>query len=368
MSAGDPLRSVHLDTERTWGGGQRQVAWLAEGLARRGHATWVMARQADRFAGLLRGAGVAVTAVAPVAEWDPVAVARIRSLARRVCAEVVIAHAGHAAALAALATTGTGVPLVITRRVALPLRGAFSRWKHRRAKLVVAVSERVRHVLVAGGVDPDRVEVVPSGVDLGRAAEAAGDAALRSLGLDPARPIAVMVSSLIPPHKDPVTFLEALAAARRTRPDLQGLLVGGGPLIGAAARASAELGLGQAVRLTGHRDDAERLLAAGTVAVLSSRDEGMGTTLLDAMLWGVPVVATAAGGVREIVRDGVDGLLSAPGDGAALGANLLAVLGDRDLRERLVAAGRERVRAFSADTMVERTLDAYRRALYSAPC
>jgi len=102
--------------------------------------------------------------------------------------------------------------------------------------------------------------------------------------------------------------------------------------------------------------------------MLTSRDEGLGTTLLDAMLWGVPVVATAAGGVREIVRDGVDGLLSPPGDAEALGRNLVRVLSEGDLRERLVTSGRERAQRFSVERTVDGTIDAYRRALYSAPC
>jgi glycosyltransferase involved in cell wall biosynthesis len=369
MSGGDMLRSVHVDTERTWGGGQRQMAWLAAGLARRGHPTWVMARMSERFAERLRGTGVKVTSCTPVAEWDLLAVARIRRLVGRVGADLVVAHAAHAAALAALATVGTHARLVITRRVALPVRRSWmSRWKHGRAALIVAVSERVREVLVADGVQAERIRVVLSGVDLSRPAEPAGAGTLRALGLDPGRPIAVMVSSLVPPHKDPVTFLRAIAEARRVSPELQGLLVGGGPLLGEARQQVSKLGLEGAACAVGHRDDAERLLAAGTVAVLSSRDEGMGTTLLDAMLWGVPVVATAAGGVREIVRDGVDGLLSPPGDGAALGANLAAVLADASLRRSLVSAARERVREFSSDRMVEGSVEAYRGALYSAPC
>jgi glycosyltransferase involved in cell wall biosynthesis len=369
MNAGDTLRTVHVDTERTWGGGQRQVVWLAEGLSRLGHGTWVVARQAGAFRDRLRHAGVEVTALAPAAEWDPVAAWRVRSLARRVRADLVVAHAAHAAALAALATVGLRSRLVITRRVAHPLRGnPLSSWKYRRAALIVAVSERVRRVLVGDGIEPRHIEVVHSGVDLRRPAHPAEPATLASLGLDPGRPLAVMVSSLVPPHKDPVSFLGAIAEARRARPDLQALLVGGGPLMEDARRAVASLGLAGAVCLAGHRDDAERLLAAATVAVLSSREEGLGTTLLDAMLWGVPVVATAAGGVGEVVRDGVDGLLSEPGDAAALGANIRAVLDDGALRRRLVAAGHERVRAFSSDAMVQRTLEAYRQAVYSAPC
>ncbi len=369
MSGGDPLRSVHVDTERTWGGGQRQVAWLAAGLVRRGHAACVLARPDSGYAGALRGSGVEVLSLAPLAEWDLLAAWRIRAAARRVGAEIVVAHAAHAAALAAFATFGTDLRLVVTRRVAHPLRwSGLSRWKHRRADLIVAVSGRVRDALLGDGLDGARIRVVHSGVDLSRPRRPAEASTLRGLGLDPERPIAVMVSALIPPHKDPETFLRAVAAARRTHPGLQGLLVGGGPLMDAAVRTRAALGLEGAVALVGHRDDAERLLAAGSVAVLSSRDEGLGTTLLDAMLWQVPIAATAAGGVREIVRDGVDGLLSPIGDGEALGAHVAAILADRTLGERLVASGRERVRAFSVDAMVEGTIDAYRHALYSARC
>jgi len=298
MSPGDTVRSVHVDTERTWGGGQRQVAWLAAGLARRGHPTWVVARRGSRYAEALRGSGVEVVPLDPLVEWDVGAAARIGLLARRAGADLVVGHAAHAALLAAMATVRSGI----------------------------------------------------------------------ALGLDPASPVAVMVSALVPPHKDPATFVRALAAARRGRPDLQGLIVGGGPLLSIASRMCRELGLEDAVRLAGHREDAERLLAAAAVAVLSSRDEGLGTTLMDAMLWGIPVVTTAAGGVPEVVRDGVDGLLSPPGDADALGRHLVVALNDTDLRARLVANARERVADFSAERMVDRTIEAYRDALYSAGC
>lgn len=369
MSPGDTLRSVHVDTERTWGGGQRQVAWLAAGLARRGHPTWVLARRGSRYGEALHGSGVEVVPLDPLTEWDVVAALRIRTLARAVRADVVVAHAAHAALLAAMATVRSGVALVVTRRVALPLRrGPLSRWKHRRAQRTIAVSQRVRDVLLESGVDPERVCVVHSGVDLTRPARPAEPGTLGAIGLDPGRPVAVMVSALVPPHKDPATFVRALAAARRERPDLQGLIAGGGPLLSVTSRLCRDLGLEQSVRLAGHREDAERLLAAGAVAVLSSRDEGLGTTLMDAMLWGIPVVATAAGGVPEVVRDGIDGLLSPPGDADALGHHLVAVLNDADLRARLVANARARVTRFSSERMVERTIEAYRDALYSARC
>ncbi len=359
--SGAALRVIHVDTERGWGGGQRQLHALAAGLQRRGHESWVVARPDTLLAAALTRDAVPVVPVSPAFEFDPVAVGRLRALLRRMRPDVVHAHAAHAVAMAALATAGTPVPLLVTRRVALPLRrNPLSRWKYARPARFIAVSERVKRALCADGIAPERVSVVRSGVDLRCRVPRASAATLESLGIVPGRPLVVMVSSLIPPHKDPVTFLEAVAAARGAGHDVQALLVGGGPLAGAAARACHRLGLDGVVQLAGFRGDAVELLAAADVAVLSSRDEGLGTTLLDAMAAGVPVVATAAGGVTEIVRDGIDGLLVAVGDGSALGAAIGRVLRDAALRAALSAGGRERVQQFSIDETVEGTLAVYR--------
>lgn len=361
MSGTSALRVVHVDTERGWGGGQRQVHGLATGMQRRGHEAWVVARPRTQLAGRLASDGVAVVGLSPAFEWDPVAVGRLRALLRRVRPDVVHAHAAHAVAVAALATAGTRVPLLVTRRVALPLRrNALSRWKYARAERFIAVSERVKRALCADGIAPQRISVVRSGVELGCREPRSSAATLGSLGIVAGCPLVVMVSSLVPPHKDPETFLAALAAARGAGCELQALLIGDGPLIGVALRARRRLGLDRVVRFAGFRPDAVELLAAADVAVLSSRDEGLGTTLLDAMADGVPVVATAAGGVTEIVRDGIDGLLVAVGDGAALGAAIGRVLGDAQLRAALTAAGRERVKEFSIERTVEGTLEVYR--------
>ena len=361
MSAEPVLRVVHVDTERGWGGGQRQLHGLATGMRRRGHQAWVVARPDTLLAAALARDGVPVVPVNPAFEWDPVAAARLRALLRRVRPDVVHAHAAHALAVAALAAAGTSVPLLAARRVALaPRRNPLSRWKYARPARFIAVSERVREVLCANGIARERVSVVRSGVDLDRRVSRADPATLRSLGLVPGRPLVVMVSALVPPHKDPRTFLDAVAATRRAGHDVQALLIGDGPLAPAAARACRSLDLDGVVRMPGFRPDAVELLAAADVAVLSSRDEGLGTTLLDAMACGIPVVATAAGGVTEIVRDGVDGLLVAVGDGAALGAAIGRVLRDPALASALAEAGRARVRQFSIDSTVEGTLEVYR--------
>ena len=360
----EPFRIVHVDTERTWGGGQRQLLLLATQLWGRGHQSWAAVRPGTQLAAELAEAGLPVVRLAPAVEWDPVAVHRLRTLLARVDADVIHAHSGHAVALAALASVGMRTRLVVSRRVALPLRrNPVTRWKYGRAARILAVSEHVREVLRAGGIPDSRIGVVRSGVDLARHTVPARGATLASLGVDPRRPLVVMVSALVPPHKDPDTFVAAVAAARAAGCDCQALLIGGGPQAREAERAGRRAGLNGALRLTGFRSDALELLAAADVAVLSSRDEGLGTTLLDAMQVGVPIVATAAGGVREVVRDGVDGLLAPVGDGPALGAAIARVLADRALGAALVVAGKERVRDFSIEHTAEATLRQYRVAM-----
>jgi glycosyltransferase involved in cell wall biosynthesis len=354
------LRIVHVNTERTWGGGERQLHALAVELRRRGHRSWAAVRPRTRLAAALACDGVPVVTLSPFLEWDPVAVARLRSLLRRVGAQIVHAHAAHAVAPAALACAGTGARLLVARRVAHRLRrNPLSRWKYARTCRFIAVSDRVRAALRACGVAAARITVVHSGLDLRRTVSRASPDTLRALGVRSGPALVVMVSSLVPPHKDPETFVAAIAAARAAGSDVQALLIGEGPLAARARGAVRRMGLDGFVRLTGYRGDAEEILAAADVAVLSSRDEGLGTTLLDAMAAGVPVAATDAGGVREVVRNGIDGLLAPIGDGPALGAAIARIVGDADLREALRRAGRDRVREFSLDRTVEGTLEVY---------
>ena len=160
-------------------------------------------------------------------------------------------------------------------------------------------------------------------------------------------------------HKDPLTFVGAIAAARERVPTLQALLVGDGPLRATVERAVRTQGLEGVLHVAGYRTDADALLAAADVVTLSSREEGMGSVLLDALVFARPVAATRAGGIPEIVRHGETGLLSAVGDAAGLGASIATLLLDHGLRARLGAAGHSRAPEFSVEAMTTRTRDVY---------
>ena len=183
-------------------------------------------------------------------------------------------------------------------------------------------------------------------------------ATLASLGVRAGVPLVVMVGALVG-HKDPLTFVHAMAAVHGRLPEAQALLVGSGPLFEALEAEVLGSGLEGVVLLAGQRTDADELLAAASVAVLSSKAEGLGTVVLDAMQLGVPVVATATPAIREVVRDGVDGFLVPVGDAASLADRIVHVLVGGE-KGRLVASARERARAFSAEATAAGTLSVYR--------
>jgi glycosyltransferase involved in cell wall biosynthesis len=353
------VRVLHVDTERGWRGGERQTLWLARELATRGHVSIVAARRNEPLAERARASGLEVVECSPRSELDVVAALRLRRAIRERGITLVHAHTAHAVAVAALATLGTSVPLVVARRVDFPLRANIgTRWKYSRANAIIAISRAVASVLERSGISPRRIRVVPDGVDIHREVIPASRELLAALGIPTGAPLVVQVAQLVG-HKDPLNFVRALAHVRAASPNVHALLVGDGPLRADVEREIHELGLEDAVHVAGYRNDADSLLAAATVATLSSREEGMGSVLLDALAFGRAIAATRAGGIPEVIVDGESGLLAEPRDPTALGNVILRLLNDDGLRERLRANAPARAAEFSLERMADLTMSVY---------
>lgn len=360
------LRVLHIDTEQGWRGGERQTLWLAAELARRGHRSIVAARSGEPLARRAAEAGLDVVPCSPFGELDPRAALQLRATIRREQIDVVHAHTSHAVASGALATIGSRTPMVVARRVDFPLRqNAGTRWKYGRAAEIIAVSNAVRRVLVDGGINAERITVVPDGVDVHRVVAPATAETISQLGVHTGVPLVVQVAQLVG-HKDPINFVRAVAHARRLVPDLQALLVGDGPLRGEVEREIHTLMLDGAIHLAGYRTDADALLAAASVVVLSSREEGMGSVLLDALAFGRPVAATRAGGIPEVIVDGECGLLADVRDPEGLGAAIAKLIVDRELAARFCTNAKARAAEFSVERMTDRTIEVYERAVDGA--
>jgi glycosyltransferase involved in cell wall biosynthesis len=228
---------------------------------------------------------------------------------------------------------------------------------------IAAISGGVRDALIRSGVDPARIRVIPSGIDLAPFDEPFDRAAVRKkLGIAETDVLALQVAALAP-HKSQKTLLQAMAVMRPRHPNLRVWIAGEGPLRDALLREHASLGLGESVRFLGFREDVTDLLRAADLFVISSHLEGLGTSILDAMAAGLPVVATRVGGIPEAVTDGETGILVPPFVPPTLAQALSELAGDPERRARLGEAGRQRARLFSADRTEALTRELYEEVL-----
>lgn len=352
------MKILHVDSARGWRGGQNQVLLTAQGMAGRGHAVVVACQRGGVLEQRARAAGLDVRAQRFHGDLSPAAVLGVRTLLRREGFDAVQLHDPHALACGVLAARGTRVPLIATRRVDFPLHGRWSRWKYHSAARVVAVSDAIRGVLARDGLPPERLRVVYEGVP-DRPAAAGGREALAALGVPENAPVVGNVAALTG-HKDHETLLRAARMVLDRAPQVRFVVVGEGELRARLEALHRELGLGERCLLAGFRTDLDRLLPAFSIFCLTSHMEGLGTSLLDAMAFARPVVATRAGGIPEAVDDGVTGIVVPPRDPAALAQALLELLDDPARREAFGRAGRLRFEErFTADRMVDNTLSVY---------
>ena len=356
------MLSLHVDTARTWRGGQQQVRLTVDGLRAAGQRAALVAHPRGELYRRAKGEAdlfplAAAGELAPRAAW------RMWRLLRRLRPDVVHAHDAHALAVAAAgcALDGRERPhLVASRRVDFHIgRNPLSRWKYRRVDRFLCASDAIRRVLIEDGVAAGKAVVVHEGVDVERIADLPAVDVHRELGLPPGAPIVGNVAALVP-HKGQQHLLDAAARVVAEVPEARFVIVGAGELEGALVAQIARLGLEGHVVLTGFRTDALALLKGFDLFVMSSVTEGLGTSVLDAMACGRAVVATRAGGIPESVVDGETGLLVPVRDPAALASAVVRLLRDANLRRALGEAGRTRARArFSAARMVAETIAAY---------
>ena len=286
-----------------------------------------------------------------------------RDVVRAVRAEkpdLLHTHLVHADVYGSIASRVTGVPCVSTRhnddRYLLGPFRFVDRAFARRARRLIAISDAVRRFLERAGHDPRKLTTIRYGLDELPAAPSSPTPA--EAGVPDGAPLALAVGRLIE-QKDHATLLRAFARVRERHPEARLAILGGGPLEAETRQLAVSLGLDGAVALPG-RTEIRDWLERADVFVHTSRWEGFGIVLLEAMLAGLPIVATAVSAVPEVVADGKTGALVPPGDVDAVARELDALLADPELRRRLGEAGRERARReFSVDRMAERTLDVY---------
>ena len=361
--------SLHVDTARTWRGGQNQVLLTVNGLRSIGERAALVAHPD----GVLRQRveeGLELIPIAPRTEMDLSAAWKFSRLLKRLQPDVIHAHDPHGVAMASLALSlGSSSKsavhppaLVASRRVDFHLLGnSFSRWKYRQVDCFIAASEAIRQMLVADGVPAEQTVTVHEGIDVEHVLAAPPVNVHEALWLPHHAPVVGNVAALVP-HKGQRYLVDAAHLVVQEVPDARFVIFGEGELREHLEKQVHEHHLEKHVLLPGFRTDVLGCIKGFDLFVMSSVTEGLGTSLLDAMACSRPIVATRAGGIPEIVEDEVNGLLVPPRDHPALAAAIVRMLKDEALRRRTGEAGFARVRErFTVDRMVAETAAVYAR-------
>jgi glycosyltransferase involved in cell wall biosynthesis len=357
--------SLHIDTARTWRGGQNQVLLTVNGLREIGQRAALVAHP-DGELRKRAAEGLELVPLAPKAEMDLTAAWRLNRVIKRLKPDVIHAHDAHGVAMASLALSlgakDVEPPLVVSRRVDFHLRhNSFSRWKHRQVDCFIAASEAIRQMLVADGVPAERTVTVHEGIDVDHARATPAVNIHEAFFLPHNAPVVGNVAALVP-HKGQRHLIEAAHIVVQRLPDARFVILGEGELREPLERLVREYHLEKHVLLPGFRTDVLGCIKSFDLFVMSSVTEGLGTSLLDAMACSRPIVATRAGGIPEVVDDGVTGVLVPARDHQAMADAIVALLEDRPRRTAMGDAGLARVNAgFTVEKMIAGTAAVYAR-------
>jgi len=369
------MKILYVITGAEFGGAPLHVLQLAEYMLKQGHEVGLVTAPEPRMMQKAKALGVKIFPnphfVRPVKLWkDLCALWPTFKAIKAFNPDFVHAHSTKAGYAARFACAVLRKPVIFTAHGwaftegRSALKRKFLSWAERLAakvtKKVICVSEHDRELALSWKVaKPEQLTVVHNGIDPQPFLEANGASLRRDLGLEMV-PVLAFVGRLAP-QKNPITLLEAV---KKLTEGIV-LMVGDGELRSQVEEYIGRHGLEERLRLLGQRGDIPQILAASDIFVLSSDWEGLPYTIIEAMMSGLPVVATRVGGVPELVENGVTGFIVPPKNPQALAKGLQRLLDDPELRHRMGQLGREKaLREFTLDRMLRETERVYEEVLY----
>ncbi|MDX2001537.1 MAG: glycosyltransferase family 4 protein [Chitinophagales bacterium] len=357
------IRIAHISTAMTWRGGERQISYLHSELAKQGVYQLILCAKGSAMAKHCQEHGWNYVVAKKKGSLSLPFAKAIAQSCKKEGIQMAHIHDSHAHnnALLAQVLFGLKIPMVLSRRVDFPISplSAF-KYNHPSIRRIICVSQAIRHILAPAIRDKTKLEIIHSGIDLDDVP--AKDAQLRKeLGIADEVPLIGNIAA-IAPHKDMPTFFDTATIFHKSYPQAHFVWIGEGKVEEHRAILK-QRGMDAYVHLLGFRPNAKALLAALDVMLVTSETEGLGSSILDAMWLQVPIVATQAGGIIELVEEGSTGLLAATKDAKGLARQLERLLNDPELKRQLIANAREKARQFGKERTAELTLNVYKEML-----
>jgi glycosyltransferase involved in cell wall biosynthesis len=347
-----PLKILHVDPERNWGGGEAQVYGLLSWLSAIGHQNDLVAHPKGPLIAKCERLARRCHAVVVRNDLDLRCVPGLRRLIRAGAYDIVHLHTKRAHALSLWLPRGEPKPkYLVTRRMDYPeRRSAYTNYLYnRRVDGVVAISQSIAKLLIAAGVDGKKLRVIPDGIDTGPFSDVPS-VPRSSQCMDGVTVVGCI--GILEERKGHRFLLAAAARLKAKGLRLRYRIAGAGSLRRRLEQEAASLGLNDDVEFLGFVHDTPAFLAGIDLFVMPSLFEGLGVAVLEAMAAGKPVIASRVGGLAESVVDDVTGLLVRPCDDAQLAEAIEKLHREPARAAALGRDGRERAqRQFSLERM-----------------
>ena len=363
------IKVLHMDSSMIWGGGQSQIATLIRESKDRPIEHYLASPANSKLWLKTRTHIKGYFPLARTATISPLAMWRVRSYCLKHSIQIIHTHCGksHTFAFWLKVLFLPHVKLIIHRRIPTKIRSNFlsrEKFMSHAVNYFITVSEYIREVLISGGVEPGRITCVRSSKkpfasepsDKARAREVLE----RTKDLAPDGDFFVVSASRLVPDKGLFVLIEAFRSLVRDRPRSRLLIAGEGPLeseLKLAGRALTETG--QLVFL-GFRKDVPDLLLGADIFAIPSLSEGLGSTIVEAMMACTAVVGSAVEGIPELVKNNINGVTVPPGDPSALYDALLTLATDKAKRQSLADCALAWAQSScTPQIMVSKTCDVY---------
>lgn len=359
---------IHISTKQSWRGGEQQIAYLVSELKALGVEQVVMCPTQSKLSSFCEKNSIQQSLFNKTSGINFSAALRLKKLCNANEKPIVHAHDSHAHTIAFLSSGlfNNTTPQVISRRVDFPVHSNFfSRKKYNCPNIhrILCVSNKIREVIHPALINNSVLRVVYSGIDLDRFANCMDKRILRNYFRIPDDYAIVGNVAALAPHKDYFTFVDTAERVLKVNPKVTFLIIGQGDEKQKIAEYIFEKGLQKSILFTGFRTDIPDILPELDVFLITSETEGLGTSILDAHACGVPVVATRAGGIPEIVTDQKTGLLADVKDPDMLAANVLKLLNDKKLGQKLAENAKKEIRNFTRQETARKTMVEYKEII-----
>ena len=360
------MKVIHVSTAATWRGGEQQITYLYDELNFQ-VKQWIICVEDSRMEDNCLLYGRRYHSHKKTSSLSFSFSKKLASMVKEHSIDLVHAHDSHAHTFCILASLLFGMkkPIIVHRRVDYPVSNSwFSRFKYNYPQIekFICVSHEVKRVLDSSLRDPSKSTVIYSGIDTEKFQSADRDY-LRNLLTRIEDETLIGNVAAITQQKDYFTFVEAAALIRKKKDKVHFVVIGDGDQRLEIEEYVREKGLKPDFTFLGYRDDVEELLPGLDILMFSSEKEGLGTTLIDALISEVPIASTNAGGIQELLENRKNALVVDIKDPDGLANAVIEIMENKELAQQLTDAGKDKAIDFDKHYMARNIYRVYREVL-----